>query len=256
MYKISDFLNANSILASDFVNINNEIYKIKKLNKIQEDMIYNHFEEIVDNMNLFVPTMYSLIYYKDIDELKDKLINTFKDSNNNIKELELKLAKTIFKYVADRGCMLQGSIESGIVDAISTVDKSLRSSNFLQLYSFIRILQERNYKFLDIKNMSSFDIIKTAIEEVIFSDNIELLKYLINNLKLDNKNNEDVIKLLELYSLFHPSKSNIIEEIVSELTFTKQKNKPLKATAIITDENGNQIDLNEVDKAMSFINNN
>lgn len=256
MYKISNFLNANAISSNEFVKINNEVYKIKKINKTQEDMIYNNFDEITDDMSLFLPTMYSVLFYDGLDSIKEKLINTFGDELD-LKEAELKLANVIFRYIADRGCMLVGSKERNISEGIDDVKSFLLSGNFNQLYPFIRVLQEKGYKTIDIRQMSSYDIIRVCFEEVIFSDNINLIKYLIKFIDVSIK--DKIIELLELYKTYNPSKENDINEILSEFNFNKEKEKtkePLKTSIKIIDNNGNETSVEEVNKIMSHILNN
>ena len=125
MYKLSEFVGAFEY-PYNVININGENYKIRKINKKQETLLFNNFDDIQKDLSKFVPTMYSLIIGGK-QELIEKFKKSFGDKlshikTSNIKEvLEVVSAKYIFEYLCREAGIIEGSFTDKCEEVLAKI---------------------------------------------------------------------------------------------------------------------------------------
>lgn len=276
MYKLSEFVGAFEY-PYNVINISGENYKIRKINKKQETMLFNSFEDIQKDLSKFVPTMYSLMIGSK-QELIEKFKKSFGDKlthikTNSIEEvLELVSAKHIFEYLCKEAGITEGSFIDKCEEVLGKIKVEVNNSSTFLFKPFIEVLTNRGYKIKEIFEMPSETIIDISFKEIVFSKDANLLVYLTNRiyniqkaLKLNDNRDLGIPDFFRLFIESNQSESfDATEEIQKNIMLYdacfnvfgerdgshKEEVKELKGKVMV---DGVEVDLDDRARILEFI---
>lgn len=276
MYKLSEFVGAFEY-PYNVINISGENYKVRKINKKQETMLFNSFNDIQKDLKKFIPTMYSLIIGNK-QELIEKFKKSFGDKLTHIKTdsieevLETVASKYIFEYLCDEAGISEGSFVKKCEEVLSKVKDEMDNSATFLFKPFIEVLTNRGYKIKEIFEMPGETIIEISFKEIMFSKDANLLVYLANRVyniqKALNLNDNRDLGIPDFFKLFiemnQSDSFDATEEIQKNVmlydacfnvfgerdSVVKEDSQGSKGKVMI---DGVEVDLDEREKILAFI---
>ena len=212
MYLTSEFVGAFEY-PYNLINISGETFKIRKINKKQETMLFNSFDEISKDLKTFIPTMYGVLIGSK-EELIAKFKKAFSKNLSHIKAsekefidiLETVASKYIFEYLCKEAGLTQGSFIDKCEEVIKKIQEEVDNTSTYLYKPFFEVLTERGYRMKEIFEMPGEVIIETSFKEIIFSRNANLLVYLANRVynmqKTLNSKDRRSLGIPEFFRLF------------------------------------------------------